>query len=233
MAGGIFPMEAPAAGAGGNPSHAPGPGAPGVAGASLLASNYGANPTPKSTPEQRARWREKSKRAYERRKLRAQGGGEPVGPLPAASDSAAPPSGGPDPGGAPGVSTPAPVPWDNATLRPLFEQLIPALEKADVASLVKKSARLGNPKVVPVIEQEARWPAASKATLLASGPQCAAEALNELGIGADKAHWAAVVLAAGAIVAGRVMLNAKLDKMIAGKESQEAANAEPTPPPAA
>lgn len=117
-------------------------------------------------------------------------------------------------GGAPAgdEAAPVPAPWQGEVLKPLFEQVVPALEKSDVASLVKRAANIDE-AIAKEVARDAWWNPAAKAGLIASGPQCAAELLNELGVGQDKAHWVAFLIASGSIYSGRAILVAKLAEL--------------------
>lgn len=130
-----------------------------------------------------------------------------------------------DAGPVPGADA-APVPWAPDTLKPLFEQVVPALEKWDVSSLVKRAARIDE-AVAREVAKDAPWNPAAKASLIASGPLCAAEVLDEIGIGQERAHWVVLLIAAGSIYAGHVALAAKLAEL----EGRQAAEAKPADAP--
>lgn len=181
---------------------------------------------PGSTPEQRAAWRAKSKARYDRRKALA--------PLPAAGGAVAARPGGPGPGGgSPGgaqpaaPAAPAPIPWTGDTLKPLFDQLIPAVEKLAVERLASKASKI-DPALAPAVAKDAAWNPAAKVGLATAGPQCAAELLTEMGIGADKAHWAALVIACGSIATAHVMLAGRLEELARARAAAPA----PAPAPA-
>ena len=184
-----------------------------------------------STPEQRAKWRADSKARYQKRR-------QALAPLPAVGGAAAPrppgaPPGGGGPGGAP--AAPAPIPWSSDTLRPLFEQLIPAGEKLAVERLASQASKI-DPALGATVAKDAAWNPAAKAGLLAAGPQCAAEVLSEMGIGADKAHWAALIISAGSIATAHVILAGKLEQLARAQRASGKASApdtRPAPPEAA
>ncbi|MFN0066292.1 MAG: hypothetical protein ACKVYV_01525 [Limisphaerales bacterium] len=127
-------------------------------------------------------------------------------PLPKAADAV-----GPEPGAPAGAEAQV-VPWAGDTLKPLFEQVIPALEKSDVASLVKRASAIDE-AIGKEVARDAWWNPAAKAGVIASGPACAAEILNSLGVGQEKAHWVAFLVASGSIYAGRQLLVAKLAEL--------------------
>lgn len=129
------------------------------------------------------------------------------------------------PGGDAAGAEAAPEPWQGEVLKPLFEAVVPALEKSDVAALVKRAAAIDE-AVAQQVAQDAQWHPAAKTGIIASGPQCAAELLNELGVGQDKAHWVAFLVASGSIYAGRALLVAKLSELEAAR-----AKAAPAAPP--
>lgn len=109
----------------------------------------------------------------------------------------------------------------------MFEQLVPALEKADVNSLVAKAARLGDEKLTAEVARECAWPEVSKASVIVSGPQCLAEFLNSIGIGADKAYWVAFGIGVSTILGQRQLLSSKLDSLVARVEAARTKEATP------
>lgn len=111
------------------------------------------------------------------------------------------------------------MPWAGEQLKPIFEQVVPALEKLSVTGLVKRAAAI-DPALAKEVAKDAPWNEASKAGVIASGPQCAAELLNEMGVGPEKAHWVALLVAAGSIYAGHQGLAAKLNE-IEGRRAKE------------
>jgi hypothetical protein len=115
------------------------------------------------------------------------------------------------------------VPWDPGCLRPLFEQLVPALEKADVAALTAQAREI-NPDLVRVVEKDAAWNPAAKATLQAAGPVACAKWLTRSGIGAENAPEVALAVAVGGILASRLLVVAELRRQSGEK---------PAPVPAA
>lgn len=180
------------------------------------AAGSGGGPGSKaSTPAQREAWREKARRRAASRKAS-------LAPLPAAGRPGASSAGGPAGGGvSPGgvaPAGPAPIPWTGETLKPLFDQLIPAVEKLAVERLASKAAKI-DPVLAPTVAKDAAWNPAAKVGLSTAGPQCAAEMLTDLGIGADKAHWAALVISAGTIAAAHVMLAGRLEAMARAKSA--------------
>jgi len=183
------------------PASAPGPVAVGASGS-------------KSSPEQRARWREKSRLAYLRRKARESGQPDPVPPDPVVAQ----PSG--DPATASNAAPPV-VPWDPTVLEPLFRTVVPEIERLDIAALKARAVPLGV-DVVHMVEKDAAWNPVAKGTIVSTGPAVVAQALNSVGVSAHHAPAIALVGAVAAILTGRQMLAAKLDEM---------ARAEKTAPP--
>jgi hypothetical protein len=179
-----------------------------------IAQPLSISPAPKSTPEQRAAWREK----YRLRKARK--AGQTLGPdLSAALPPLPDATGAPDPALSPGANPP-PVPWDSETLKPLFETLVPAIEKADVESIAKKAAAI-SPDLLPTVRADAPWNPAAKATIQSTAPAVAAKWLNAAGIGAENAGEVALGIAAITIFTSRMMLMGKLNEMAEkGKEQK-------------
>lgn len=130
--------------------------------------------------------------------------------------AAAPPAPGvPALGPAPALEAPV-VPWDTQTLKPLFEQLIPALEQIGVNQIAGRASKAKLPRdLVNEIEKDAKWSAVTKKAIELSAPQVAAKWLNASGISAE--HQAELVLgtAVASLVSSHVLLLRKLDKLIA------------------
>lgn len=173
------------------------------------------NQLPGKTPaseEQKAKWRAK----YHARKNRQ--AGATVSPFPGSSLPPLP--GAPDPLQAQS-SNPPPVSWVPDTLKPLFEQLVPALEKANIESLKSKAAKL-SAEALEIVEKDAGWNTPSKTTIITTGPEVTAKWLNAAGIGAENAAEVALFIAVGSIVAGQMVLASKLDQLAAkGKPEQK------------
>lgn len=191
-----------AAGVAGGPAPAPAGGAPAPGAAA------------KGSPGDREAWRIKSQRTYWRRQHAA---GKPVpddkrhllaeGPV-------AQPQPGPPPPPSPGVAAgPAPVPWDPGVLRPLFETVIPEIEKLDVQALKTQAAAIGDPAMVALVEKDAPWNPAAKATVITTGPQVVSNLMNAAGISAEHAPAIALTVAVSGIIVGRSMLSSKLEEI--------------------
>jgi len=137
--------------------------------------------------------------------------------------------GSPDTGATPAVG-PAPVPWDAGVLKPIFEQLLPAVEKFHVEKLVAKAARIGAPPdMLKELRQDAAWPGPAKTAVMASGPLCAAKWLNQLGVGAENAPEVILGTALAAIGAHTLMLHAKMDELIKARQAKEPPANAPAP----
>lgn len=171
-----------------------------------------------STPEQRARWREKNRRAYQRRKAREADLPDPE-PDPAVVGK---PADDPAQAGGGGV---APVPWDSSLLDPLFRTIVPEAERLDIATLRAKASALG-PDMVRMVEADAKWNPVAK-SIITTGPQVAAQVLTSMGVSVSHAPAIAPVMALGSIMSGHMLLASKLDEMTKAKAT---APAEPTSP---
>lgn len=169
-----------------------------------------ATPPAASTPEQRAKWREKSRLAYLRRQARAKGLPEPS--VPADPISATPPPQNPD--------VPA-VPWDPGLLKPFWASIVPEVEKLDVSSLKREAEPLGA-AIVEKVAKDAPWNPVAKTTLIETGPAVTASVLNSMGLSAEHAPTVAFIGALGAIVTSRSMLAAQLKKMVAEERALKA-----------
>lgn len=106
--------------------------------------------------------------------------------------------------------------------------MVPALEKADVASLTAQAREVA-PDLVKMVERDAAWNPAAKATLLASGPVVTAKWLDRAGVGAQNAPEVALAVAVGGIIASRLMVVAELRRHA---PQPAPAASEPTPSPA-
>jgi hypothetical protein len=109
------------------------------------------------------------------------------------------------------------VPWTPDILRPLFEQIVPAAEKADVASLVARAAPLGA-EICNEIRRDASWNPVSKTTLVATGPAAVAKIMNSTGISAEHSDLALFLAAVSSIVFSRTTLASKIEEMVAQKK---------------
>lgn len=123
-----------------------------------------------------------------------------------------------------------PVPWDTGLLRPLFDSVVPELEKLAVGNLRAKAAGI-DPGLGPMVERDAAWNPVAKATLVTTGPEVVAKGLNSVGVSAEYAPAIAFFTAAGAILTSYKILAAKLDEMANAKKAPApaAAAAAPTP----
>lgn len=106
------------------------------------------------------------------------------------------------------------MPWDSGTLKPLFEELVPALEKADVASLKKRAEKI-SPDLVLLVETDGKWSEPAKTSILSAAPQVAAKWLNASGISAENQGEVVLAIAAISILTSRSLLIGKLDQMAA------------------
>jgi len=167
---------------------------------------------PSADEARRAKWREKAKRAYERRKARL--AGQPVPDAPTAPGLVGGTAGDPvaAPLGGPGVVV-GPVPWTSDMVRPLFETILPQLEKLTVEQAVAAASKLKDDSLVAMVRKEAPWNPVAKATVLAQGPDETAALMNSLGV--DATHGRAVILAGaiGSIFVQHRMLLSKLEQM--------------------
>lgn len=101
-------------------------------------------------------------------------------------------------------------------VKPIFDQVIPAVEKFTVTRLVAKAGKLDvPPDLLKEIERDAAWPGPAKAAIIAAGPMCAAKWLNQSGVGAENAPEIILGTALASLVAHHLALSAKLDRLIA------------------
>lgn len=131
-----------------------------------------------------------------------------------AQSPAGPADGRAGPGTAP-VPGQNPHPWDPGLVAPVFEQVLPALEKFLSARLAAKASRAKLPgDLVKEIEKDAAFPAPAKAAIVTTGPICVAKWLNRSGIGAENAPEVILATAVASIAASQFMLAARLDNLV-------------------
>ena len=124
----------------------------------------------------------------------------------------------PGAGPAPALGAP-PVPWDPSTLRPIFEQILPAVERWSTERLLAKAVKAGAPvEQIKEVRTDAAWPAPAKAAINATGPDCLAKLLNSSGIGAQNAPELILATAVTSILVAQFSLHATLDRMIQEKQ---------------
>lgn len=134
----------------------------------------------------------------------------------------------PSPAPVPGVGAPdlagAPVPWDAATLDPIFRQLLPTIELSLATSLTSRAQKAKLPgELVTEIRKDAAWPAPTKRAVEIAAPRVAAKWLNRSGLSAEYQDEVLLGTAAAAILAQHSMLLRKLDKLIDGDKPAEEA----------
>jgi len=118
------------------------------------------------------------------------------------------------------------VPWDPGVLSPLFQAVIPEVEKLDVASLRAKAAAIDQ-TLAARVEKDAAWNPVAKATLTTTGPQVVAQALNSAGISAEHAPAIALCTAVASIFAGRTILARKLEELASRRPAAETSSQPP------
>jgi hypothetical protein len=116
-------------------------------------------------------------------------------------------------------------------VRPLFETILPQLEKLTVEQAVAAASKLKDESLVAMVRKEAPWNPVAKATVLAQGPEETAALMNSLGV--DATHGRAVILAGaiGSIFVQHRMLLSKLEQM--AKRDAPSSPPPPKPEPAA
>jgi len=127
--------------------------------------------------------------------------GNPGGPV-------SPSPGGPAPG-------PVVTPWTPDLLRPLFDAVLPEVEKLRVESKVSLAERIGDRALVDQVKRDAPWNPVAKATVISQGPVEGARALNAIGIPAEHGGAVALVTAAVALFVADRKLSAKLEQILA------------------
>jgi hypothetical protein len=143
---------------------------------------------------------------------------------PPALPSMATPGPGPGPASPGAGSTPAPgeavaldpaIPWDPATLKPIFEELIEGAEQSRVEKLRNMAIQGGlSDKLVQEIARDSRYSPVAKRTMALTAPNVTAKALNRIGVSGKYSDEAILLTALiGNFVQGR-RLQSKLQKLI-------------------
>ena len=144
----------------------------------------------------------------------------PLPPAPVAGPAPAP---APDAIAQPGLAPVPFVPWDQATLKPLFDQLIPTIEELTVDQMTSRAEKAKlSPEMVKEIGKDARWSSPSRKAVEIAAPQVAAKWMNKAGISAENQPEIVLGTAVVSIVAVHVKLIRKLDKIIAQREAAAA-----------
>ncbi len=178
------------------------------------------------SPEAIAADREKDRLRKARRAAAEKAVLEASKPLPAATPGQ--PGAAPSP--VPGVATvpsalagqAGPIPWEATQLRPLFDQLLPAVEALTVRQVVDRAEKAKLPAaVVREVEKDCAWNEASKKALAVSTPQVAAKWLNKSGISAENQPELVMGTAIAGIVVGHTRVFKRLDKIIASQVAEQ------------
>jgi hypothetical protein len=121
----------------------------------------------------------------------------------------------------PGVAPVSFVPWDAATLKPLFDQLIPTIEDLQVDHLtgMAHEAKLSG-EIVKEIGRDARWPGPSRKAIEISAPQVAAKWLNKSGISAENQPEVVLGTAIVSIAVSHRKLSLKLAKLLEARKAE-------------
>jgi hypothetical protein len=113
-------------------------------------------------------------------------------------------------------------------VRPLFDTILPQIEKLTVEQAVAAASKLKDDSLVAMVRREAPWNPVAKATVLAQGPEETAALMNSLGV--DATHGRAVILAGaiGSIFVQHRMLLSKLEQM-AKRDAPSSPSPKPEP----
>jgi hypothetical protein len=147
-----------------------------------------------STPEQRAKWREKA----QRRRLRLSQSGQNLPPvLPAASPTTASETetAGPGVAGLPSVEDIALVDWTEEDIKEVTDELIEWIAILDIDAVRKAAevAKLGE-RLIEQIEQDAEMPSICKKIFKKSLPKWLAKMLNKSGLSAEHKELAEIIV---------------------------------------
>ncbi len=177
------------------------------------------SPEAKAADLEKDRLRKARKAAAERAAIEA---ANPQ-PLPAAVPGSIPASTVAVGAGLPVPDAPAvAVPWESAQLKPLFDQLLPAVEALTVRQIVDRAEKAKLPQaVVNAVEKDCAWSEPSRKALAVATPQVAAKWLNKSGISAENQPELVMGTAICAIVVGHTRVLRRLDKLIATQAQEQ------------
>ena len=100
-------------------------------------------------------------------------------------------------------------------LKPLFDQLIPTVEKLTVHQISEKAVKARLPgELIHEIERDAAWNPVARNALQTGVPQLTAKYLNKTGVSADYQPEIVVGTALASILTGHVMLMRRMDELI-------------------
>lgn len=119
------------------------------------------------------------------------------------------------------------VAWDEKTVRPALEEIIPIWEQERKKKRLKKAiaAKLPAP-LIKAIEQEG-WDQKAKAGVIVGGGQVIAKWLNKFGLSAEYAPEVTLATGLVALYRSDSRLDAKLDEIIAQNARREAGEPKP------
>ena len=128
------------------------------------------------------------------------------------------------------------APWDPKMLQPLFDQLVPTVEKVSVGQITRRARVARIPEeIVKVIETDAAWSPVAKTAIESSGPQVAAKWLTRFGISSENQHELVLGTAIVSILSSHVLIIRRLDKLAASANAPLPAKpgqSQPAPAPA-
>jgi hypothetical protein len=121
-----------------------------------------------------------------------------------------------------GLESP-PLPWDSDALRPLVDELLTTVEQERVTKRTRKAELAGLPSdLLREIEKDSRFPSTAKTTISKTAPPEIARWLEKAGISGQNQNGALLVGAVALIWLKDSRLDAKLDKLIAQRDSARA-----------
>lgn len=124
------------------------------------------------------------------------------------------------------------MPWQPEMLKPLFDQLLPTVEKVTINQIAGRAEVAKLPSaVVREIERDAAWNDVTKKALEMSAPQLAAKYLNKSGVSSDNQPEVVFGTALASIVTSHTLLLRKLDKLIAATNPESSTHQAKSAPP--
>jgi hypothetical protein len=136
---------------------------------------------------------------------------------------------------APGGVVPVPgseaapvIPWTAEDLKPIFDQLVPALEELSKTQITERAFKAKLPQdVLQEVCASAEWPELAKKGVQYSGPHVGAKWLTQFGIPAENKYEVVLVTAAASIAANHFKVLRRLDKLIALSAAQKKEDPKP------
>jgi hypothetical protein len=118
--------------------------------------------------------------------------------------------------GVPGPQSLPVIPWSADDLKPVFDQLLPALEELTKTTITEKAFKAKLPQdVLQEVCASAEWPVLAKKGVAVAAPHVSAKWLTQLGISTENKWEVVLATAVLSIGANHFKVLKRLDKLIA------------------